>query len=64
MKVLGFHEETWPATPGSVGSTTYHLALPDEFVGRARAAGFQVPAVGQERLVELTDEVQALRSTT
>ncbi|MFE5867019.1 hypothetical protein ACFQ6V_00035 [Streptomyces roseifaciens] len=43
--------------------TTYHLALPDEFVGRARAAGFQVPAVGQERLMELTDAVQALRST-
>ncbi|MEU8548678.1 hypothetical protein AB0C81_17085 [Streptomyces roseoverticillatus] len=127
MKVLGFHEETWPATPGSMGSirdavtdapgpdeqeiaaylrgghvlfasmgvvddvlgsgesiiaggslftdgewvwrgdlsfyvTTYHLALPDEFVGRARAAGFQVPAVGQERLMELTDAVQKLRS--
>ncbi|MEW2580398.1 hypothetical protein [Streptomyces syringium] len=128
MKVLGFHEETWPATPGSVGSirdavtdapgpdereiaaylrgghvlfasmgvvddvlgsgesivgggslftdgewvwrgdlwfyvTTYHLALPDEFVTRARAAGFQVPAVGRERLMELTDAVLALRST-
>ncbi|MET9413034.1 hypothetical protein ABZY03_02355 [Streptomyces klenkii] len=43
--------------------TTYHLALPDQFIGRARAAGFQVPAVGQERLRELTDAVQALRST-
>ncbi|MEU1672286.1 hypothetical protein ABZ752_09665 [Streptomyces roseifaciens] len=129
MKVLGFHEETWPATPGSVGSirdvvtdapspdeqriavylqgghvlfasmgvvddvlgsgenivggsslftdgewvwrgdlsfyvTTYHLALPDEFVGRARTAGFEVPAVGQQRLMELTDAVRALRSTT
>ncbi|PSJ25448.1 hypothetical protein B7P34_28200 [Streptosporangium nondiastaticum] len=127
MKVLGFHEETWPATAGSVGSirdavtdtpspdeqeivaylrgghvlfasmgvvddvlgsgetivgggslftdggwvwrgdlsfyvTTYHLALPDEFVSRVRAAGFQVPAVGQECLMELTDAVQALRS--
>ncbi|MCA6091033.1 hypothetical protein LE181_02455 [Streptomyces sp. SCA3-4] len=43
--------------------TTYHLTLPDEFVGRARAAGFQVPPAGHERLMELTDAVQALRST-
>ncbi|MFI1259191.1 hypothetical protein ACH4U6_36440 [Streptomyces netropsis] len=43
--------------------TTYHLTLLDEFVTRARAAGFQVPAVGQGRLMELTDAVLELRST-
>ncbi|MFI1968173.1 hypothetical protein BLA24_20735 [Streptomyces cinnamoneus] len=42
--------------------TTYHLLLPDEFVNKARAAGFHVPAVEQDRLIELTDEIQAIRS--
>ncbi|MFF4159449.1 hypothetical protein [Streptomyces sp. NPDC001678] len=43
-------------------ATTYHLRLPEEFTSKIHAAGYAVPPVAQERLMELTDEVLVLRS--
>jgi hypothetical protein len=40
----------------------HHVVLPDEFRGKAESTGYTVPPVEQERLMLLTDEVQALRS--
>ncbi|GHC74446.1 hypothetical protein [Streptomyces cinnamoneus] len=41
---------------------TYHLLLPDEFTSKIRASGYSMPSVEQDRLVELTDAVQSLRT--
>ncbi|WP_329460912.1 hypothetical protein [Streptomyces sp. NBC_01431] len=40
----------------------HHAVLPEEFRARAESLGYVVPAVEQEHLMALTDELQALRS--
>ncbi|GAA1041302.1 hypothetical protein [Streptomyces murinus] len=40
----------------------HHLVLPADFRAKAASLGYAVPAVEQERLMTLTDELQALRS--
>ena len=40
----------------------HHVVLPDDFRAKAESLGYVVPSVEQERLMVLTDELQALRS--
>ncbi|MYR89603.1 hypothetical protein GTY41_33000 [Streptomyces sp. SID685] len=40
----------------------HHVVLPDDFRSKAESLDYAVPSVEQERLMTLTDELQALRS--
>ncbi|MER6385792.1 hypothetical protein [Streptomyces sp. NPDC001250] len=40
----------------------HHAVLPDDFRAKAESLGYVVPYVDQDRLMALTDELQALRS--
>lgn len=42
----------------------YHVVLPDDFRAKVDSLGYDVPSVEQERLMALTDELQAATPKT